>query len=123
MVAGPEKLFIFFWRIPQDPQDRDENKGFPLQAECLSEITTSHSRVKRAVFFSTIASPSCIGSKADASVIYMHLKGDQLPHNKGRTEDSAILMAAMALATQDFDIAHDLRILNERPKSPVFDMF
>jgi hypothetical protein len=38
-------------------------------------------------------------------------------------EDNAILMAEMALATQDFEIAQDLRILNGRPKSQVFDLF
>jgi hypothetical protein len=36
--AGEDVHFV--WRIPLIPQDRDDNRAFCLQAECLADIMT-----------------------------------------------------------------------------------
>jgi hypothetical protein len=67
------KAVHFVWRIPLDPSDRDKNKAFRLQTECLANINIYHSRVKKVVFLAAVVSPSFINSKADACTICKYL--------------------------------------------------
>ena len=78
---------------------------------------------KTAMFFSTVVHPSFVYSKAAACAMYTHLPGDHLPRGQCKGKNNAIIMAEMALATQDFDIIHELRKLNSRPKKTTFDYF
>jgi hypothetical protein len=111
------------WRIPSSIADRDENKAFQLQTECLNDIPMYHTRVKKAMFLSTTVHPSFIDSKAAACAMYTYLTGDNLPRERCRGKDNAIQVAEIALATQDFEIIQDLRELNGRPKDKSFDVF
>jgi hypothetical protein len=113
----------FVWRIPTNLSDRDDNKAFALQAECLQGISFYHSRVKKAVFLATVVRPSFVQSKAAAVSLYKFLTGDILPRERCKGKDHAIVMAEVALAMQDFDIIQDLRVLNGRPKNTSFDVF
>ena len=113
----------FVWRIPLDPSDRDENKAFQLQTECLANIKTYYSRVTKTMFLATVVSPSFINSKAAACAIYTYLTGDLLPRERCKGKDDALVVAEVALAAQDPDTIPDLRILNGRPKNKVFDLF
>jgi hypothetical protein len=67
------------WSIPFLLADRDENKAFAIQAECLKSISFYHSRMKNALFLATAVRPSFITSKAAAMAIYQHITGDILP--------------------------------------------
>jgi hypothetical protein len=60
----------FIWRIPLNPQDRDDNWAFRLQAECLTDITTYHTKVKKIVFYAEVVNQSFFLSKAVASAMY-----------------------------------------------------
>jgi hypothetical protein len=60
------EAFHFVWRIPNNVSDRKDNKAFTLQTECLAEIATYHSRVKKTLYLATVVRPSFIVSKADA---------------------------------------------------------
>jgi len=111
------------WRIPPSLPDRDDNKAFQLQAECLAGVSTYHTRVKTAIFFATVVHPSFIDSKAAACAMYRHLTGDHLPLERCKEKKSAIIVAEMALASQDFSIIQDLRELNGTPNNPSFDIF
>ena len=111
------------WRIPSCRADRDDNKAFQLQTECLNDIALYHTRVKKALFFSIAVHPSFIDSKAAACAMYHYLTGDHLPRERCKGKDSAIEMSRLALASQDPDIIHDLRELNGRPKNTLFDVF
>ena len=55
--------------------------------------------------------------------MYKYLTGDNLPTERCKGKESAIRVAEIALATQDFDIIQDLRELNGRPKDTSFDVF
>jgi hypothetical protein len=55
--------------------------------------------------------------------MFKHLTGDILPRDRCKGKDVAIAMAELALATQDFDLIQDIRILNGRPKNASFDVF
>ena len=131
MVVGPVRPFILFGEFPRthknprtpNPQDRDDNRAFRLQAECLTGITTYHTRVKKAVFYTEVVNQSFIHSKPVASAMYNFLTGDHLPRDKCKGKGNATIMASMALATQDFDKIQDLRELNGRPKNTDFDLF
>jgi hypothetical protein len=90
-----------------------------MQAVCLNNIKTYHSRVNKALFLATVARPSFINSKA----MFKHLTDDILPRDRCKGKDDAIAMAELALATQDFDLIQYIRILNGRPKNTSFDMF
>ena len=48
---------------------------------------------------------------------------DLLPRERCKGKDDALVMAEVALAKQDPGIMHDLRILNGRPKSKMFDVY
>jgi hypothetical protein len=111
------------WRIPLCPTGRDDNKAFLLQTECLKEISLYHTRVKKAMFLATAVHPSFIDSKAAACAMYKYLTGDNLPRERCKGKDTAIHVAEMALATQDFEIIQDLRELNGRPNNTSFDVF
>jgi hypothetical protein len=113
----------FVWRIPPVSSDRDETKGFAIQAVCLGNIKTYHSRVKKALFLATVVRPSFINSKAAAIAMFKHLTGDILPRDRCKGKEAAIAMAELALATQDFDLIQDIHILNGRPKNISFDVF
>jgi hypothetical protein len=87
---------------------------YPSKRACCSDL----------LFLATVVRPSFIVSKAAACAMYMHLTEDHLPidhYCKGKT--NAILVAELALATQDFDIIQDLRILNGRSHNKNFDVF
>ena len=111
------------WRIPSNTASRDDNKAFQLQTDCLNDIPLYHTRVKKAMFLSTTVHPSFIDSKAAACAMYKYLTGDNLPTERCKGKESAIRVAEIALATQDFDIIQDLRELNGRPKDIAFDVF
>jgi hypothetical protein len=98
----------FVWRIPLKPSDREEKRAFQLQTQCLPNIPTYNSRVKKTVFFATIVNPSFVHSKAAACTIYKYLNGDLLPRERCKGKDDALVMAEVALATQNPDIIHDL---------------
>ena len=100
-----------------------DNKDFQLQTECLNDIALSHTRVKKALFLSTHVYPSFIDSKTSACAKYHYLTRDHLPRERCKGKDNAIEMARMALVSHDFDIIHDLRELNGRPKNTLFDIF
>ena len=53
----------------------------------------------------------------------MHITGKRLPNNKGKARGYVVRMAELALLTQDFDIVQDLRAVNGRAESPLFDAF
>jgi hypothetical protein len=89
----------------------------------LANIPTYHSGVKKAVFWVIVVNPSFIHSKAVACAIYKYLTGNLLPRERCKGKDDVLVMAEVALATQDPDIIHDLRVLNGRPKSKLFDVF
>ncbi len=55
--------------------------------------------------------------------MFKHLTGDILPRARCKGKDVAIAMAELALATQDFDLIEDIRILNGRRKNTFFDGF
>jgi len=59
-----------------------------------------------------VVHPSFINSRAVACAMYTHLTGDHLPSDICKGKDNALVVAEMALATQDFDIIQDLRDLN-----------
>ena len=111
------------WRIPNCRTKRDDNKAFQLQTDSLNEISLYQTRVKKALFLSTTVNPSFIDSKAAACAMYNYLTGDHLPRERCKGKDNAMDMARLALASQDFDIVHDLRELNGRPRNTLFDLF
>ncbi len=55
--------------------------------------------------------------------IYEYVTGERLPRDASKAKDYAIRMAELVLSTQDYDIVQDLRELNGRPQSPLFNMF
>jgi hypothetical protein len=79
--------------------------------------------VARQVFIAHAVNPSFISSKAAAMAISEYVTSEMLPRDANKAKDSAIRMAELVLSTQDFDIIQDLRELNGRPESPLFDMF
>ncbi len=111
------------WRVPLIHLDRDDNKALELQTESLNDISIYHTRVKKATLFASDVHQSDIDSKAVACVMYNKLPGDNLPRDRWKVNDNAIRVVEMALTTQDFDIIHDLRELNGRPKDASFDVF
>ncbi len=54
--------------------------------------------------------------------MYHHLTCNHLPRGRCKGKDNGVIMAEVALATQDFDIIQDLRELNGRPKSRTCDL-
>jgi hypothetical protein len=64
--------------------------------------------VKKTKFLASVVHPRFIDSKAVAFAIHTYLTGDNLPRDRCNGKDSAIWVAEMALAAQDFDIIHDL---------------
>jgi len=46
-----------------------------------------------------------------------------MPQDSTKSKDIAIRMASLILIAQDFDIVQDLRELNGRPSSPLYDWF
>ena len=55
--------------------------------------------------------------------MYNYLTRDHLPRERYKGKDNAMDMARLALASQDFDIVHDMRELNGRPRNTLFDLF
>lgn len=111
------------WRIATCEKERCENQAFQSQATCLARITRYASRVTRQIFLAHTVNPSFINSKAAAMAIYEHITGERLPKDAGKARDYAVRMAELALLTQDFDLVQDLRAVNGRPESPLFDAF
>ena len=111
------------WRIPQSLPDRDENKAFQLQAKCLANVSTYHTRVKKAIFLATVVHPSSIDSKASACAMCKHLTGDDLSLERCKWKKSAIIVAEMALASQDFSIIQDFRELNGALDNPSLNIY
>jgi hypothetical protein len=97
----------FMWRVPPNPENCDNNRAFCLRAWCLTEITTYHTTVKKAMLYAEVVNQSFIHSKAAASVMYKFLTSDHLLREKCKGKADAILMVDMALACQDFDIIQD----------------
>ena len=100
------------WRIPRSLPDRDDNKAFQLHAECLANVSTYHTRDKKAIFLATAVYPSFNYSKTAACAMYRHLIGDHLPLERSKEKQSANIVAEMAFSSQDFSIIQDLRELN-----------
>jgi hypothetical protein len=67
--------------------------------------------------------PSFISTKAAAMAMYEYIIGEMLPRDVGKARDYATRMAELALTRQDFDLVQDLRELNGRVESPLFDAF
>jgi hypothetical protein len=116
------EAFYFIRRIPSDPQNRDNNRAFGLQTSCLADVPTYHKRVKKATFLANLVHPSFIQSNATTCAIYIYLTGDHLPREICKGKDSALIMAEVALSTQDFNGIHDLRELNGRPKNTPYEV-
>ncbi len=55
--------------------------------------------------------------------IYEHITGESLTEDTCKARDYVVRMAELALLAQDFDIVQDLRAVNGRPESPMFDAF
>ena len=113
----------FVWRIPHRTSARDETLSFRLYTKCLADIPIYHSRVKKSLFLASTVHPSFIHSRAAAKAIWEYITGDRLPTNHSKYSQNAITLSAFALASQDLDIATDLRTLNGRPDSGKFDCF
>ena len=96
---------------------------FHSQATCLARITRYASRVTSQIYFARAINPSFISSKAGAMAIYEHITGERLPKDASKAMDYVVRMAELALLTQDFDSPRDLRAVNGRPESPLFDAF
>ncbi len=109
------------WRIPRVVNDRDENKTFQLSVGCLESITMYRTWAMKCVFISEIVSPSFVSSKAVANAVYEYITGNKLPCDTSIDKGNAFRVVELSLATQDFDIATDLREMNGRPKSDTFD--
>ena len=111
------------WRIPRCTTERCENRAFQSQTASLNMITKYAGRVARQIFIAHTVNPSFISSKAAAMAIYEYVSGEMMPRDANKAKDTAIRMAELVLSTQDFDIVQDLRMLNGRPESPLFDLF
>jgi len=72
------------WKIPSSTTNRDDNKAFQLQTECLNDILMYHTRVKMVVFLATTLHPSFIDSKVVACAMYDYVTGDNLPRERCR---------------------------------------
>ncbi len=77
----------------------------------------------RQILIPRVVNPSFIRSKVAAMAIYEYVGGERLPRDAKKAKDIAIRMAELVLSTRDFDIIQDLRELNGRPESPLFDLF
>ena len=55
--------------------------------------------------------------------MYHHLIGDHSPRDKCKGKDNALIIAEVALASQDIEIIQDLREWNGRPKSNDYVLF
>ena len=55
--------------------------------------------------------------------MYEYINGERLPRDVGKAKDYTTRVAELALTTQDFDLVQDLRELNGRVESPLFDAF
>eukprot|EP00873_Tetraselmis_striata_P014883 jgi/Tetstr1/435147/TSEL_002607.t1 len=111
------------WRIPRNRQERDEDIAFQLQTRVLNNITRYHTRLRKALFLAHVVNPTFIKTKAAAQAVYEYITSDRLPKQRAAGHDHAILMSELALSCQDFDIITDLRELNGRPTSDLFDPF
>jgi hypothetical protein len=111
------------WRIPRCVSERCENSAFTSQSACLASVTKYAGRVTRHVFLAHTDNPSFISSKAAAMSIYENVIGERLSRDASKAKDYAICIAELVLSTRDYDIVQDLRGLNGRSQSPLFDMF
>ena len=55
--------------------------------------------------------------------MYKHTTRDNLPLERCKGKDSAIIVAEMALAIQDIGVIQDLRELHGTPSNPSYDIF
>ena len=55
--------------------------------------------------------------------IYEHITGERLPKDVGKAMDYDVRMTDLAMLTQNIDIVQNLRAVNGRPESPLFDAF
>jgi hypothetical protein len=55
--------------------------------------------------------------------MYEYITGEKLPRDASKARDYATRVAELALTTHDFDLVQDLRELNGRVESSLFDAF
>ena len=103
--------------------ERSKNLAFQNQAASLRGIAKYAGRVSRQLFYATVVNPSFISSKAAAMAMHGYITGERLPRDARKARDYATRVAELALTRQDFDLVQDLRDLNGRVESPLFDAF
>ncbi len=96
--------------------------AFQSQTASLARVTMYVERVTRQIVFAHAMKPSFISSQAAATAMYEHITGERLPTDAGKVRDYAVRMAELALSTHDFIVMQDLRALNGRPESRLYDV-
>jgi hypothetical protein len=112
---------IIIWRIPSCKEERCENLAFQIQTASQARVAIYAGLVTRHIFFARAVKPRFISSKAAAMLMYGHIT--RLPKDVGKARDYVVRMAELALSTHDFGIMQDLRSLNGRHESPLYDVF
>jgi hypothetical protein len=93
-----------------------------INIDFLHENTSVfHTRAERTAYMAAVVNKNFINSAAAAQAVYEFITGDRLSGNFVNPEAS--MAAKFALNCQDPDIVLDMRKLNARPKSDVFDQF
>ena len=52
-----------------------------------------------------------------------HITGERLPKDADKERNYVVRMTKLALLTKEFDLVQDLRAVNGRHDSPLFDAF
>jgi hypothetical protein len=80
-----------------------------------------HTRAERTAYLAAVVNKNFVQNAAAAQAIYEFITGDKLSTNFVNSDASEV--AKFALNCRNPDIVIDLRTLNARPKSDVFDQF
>jgi hypothetical protein len=93
-----------------------------INIDVLNHNTTLYrSRAERSAFLATVVNKNFISCTTAAQALYEFITGDLMPSTS--LSPDALAAARFALNCQDPDIIVDLRKLNGRPKSELFDPF
>jgi len=113
------------WRVPLESKKEERDDGMIKSQQNIENLhkNTSlyHTRAERTSYLAAVVNKNFINSVTAAQAVYEFITGDQL--SKNFVNPDASLAARFALSCQDPDIVIDLRKLNARPKSNVFDEF
>jgi hypothetical protein len=60
------------WITPPNSPDRDDDKAFHQQVECLEDVSTKYTRVRKTIFVATDVHLRFIDSKAVACAMFKH---------------------------------------------------